>query len=48
VCPSVVRVLILLEQSRALDKQRLVKRLGSVSGGVLRQTLKTLRELYDE
>ncbi|CAN7629949.1 type II toxin-antitoxin system PemK/MazF family toxin [Pararhizobium sp. LjRoot235] len=40
--------LILLEQSRALDKQRLVKRLGSVSGGVLKQTLKTLRELYDE
>ena len=39
---------ILLEQSRALDKQRLVKRLGSVSGGVLKQTLKTLRELYDE
>lgn len=43
-----IRGLILLEQSRALDKQRLVKRLGSVSGGVLRQTLKTLRELYDE
>jgi len=40
--------LILLEQSRALDKQRLVRRLGSVSGGVLKQTLKTLRELYDE
>jgi mRNA interferase MazF len=40
--------LILLEQSRALDKQRLVKRLGSVSGSVLKQTLKTLRELYEE
>jgi mRNA interferase MazF len=40
--------LILLEQSRALDKQRLVKRLGAVSAGVLKQTLKTLRELYDE
>jgi mRNA interferase MazF len=40
--------LILLEQSRALDKQRLVEHLGSVSGGVLKQTLKTLRELYDE
>lgn len=43
-----VNGLILLEQSRALDKQRLVRRLGSVSGGVLKQTLKTLRELYDE
>ncbi|KQS83254.1 MULTISPECIES: type II toxin-antitoxin system PemK/MazF family toxin [unclassified Rhizobium] len=40
--------LILLEQARALDKQRLVKRLGSVSDSVLRQTLKTLRELYEE
>ncbi len=40
--------LILLEQSRALDKQRLVKRLGAVSAGVLKQTLRTLRELYDE
>ena len=40
--------LILLEQSRALDKQLLVKRLGAVSAGVLKQTLKTLRELYDE
>lgn len=40
--------LILLEQSRALDKQRLVKRLGAVSGAVLKRTLKTLRELYEE
>ena len=40
--------LILLEQARALDKQRLVKRLGSVSDSVLKQTLKTLRELYEE
>ncbi len=40
--------LVLLEQARALDKQRLVKRLGSVSDSVLRQTLKTLRELYEE
>jgi len=40
--------LILLEQSRALDKQRLVKRLGAVSAGILKQTLKTLRELYEE
>jgi mRNA interferase MazF len=40
--------LILLGQSRALDKQRLVRRLGAVSAGALKQTLKTLRELYDE
>ncbi len=40
--------LILLEQTRALDKQRLVKRLGSVPKAVLKQTLKTLRELYEE
>jgi mRNA interferase MazF len=40
--------LILLEQSRALDKQRLVKRLGSVPEAVLKRTLKTLRELYEE
>lgn len=38
--------LILLEQGRALDKQRLVKRLGAVPESVLRQVLKTLRELY--
>ena len=40
--------LILLEQSRALDKQRLVRRLGSVPPTVLKQTLRTLRELYEE
>lgn len=38
--------LILLEQGRTLDKQRLVKRLGAVPESVLRQVLKTLRELY--
>lgn len=38
--------LILLEQSRALDKQRLRKRLGSVPDATLRQVLQTLRELY--
>ncbi|WP_438755144.1 type II toxin-antitoxin system PemK/MazF family toxin [Pararhizobium sp. O133] len=42
-----VSELILLEQSRALDKQRLVKRLGSVSDSVLKQALKTPRELYE-
>ena len=40
--------LILLEQSRALDKRRLVKRLGQVPEAVLAQTLRTLRELYEE
>jgi mRNA interferase MazF len=39
---------ILLEQSRALDKQRLVKKLGAVPDAVLSQVLKTLRELYEE
>jgi mRNA interferase MazF len=40
--------LIHLEQSRALDKERLVKRLGTVPAAVLKQTLRTLRELYEE
>lgn len=38
--------LILLEQSCALDKQRLLKKLGSVSDATLGQVLQTLRELY--
>lgn len=42
-----VEGLILLEQSRALDKHRLVKRLGQVPDAVLAQTLRTLRELYE-
>lgn len=40
--------LILLAQSRVLDKKRLVKRLGTVPAAVLKQTLRTLRELYEE
>lgn len=36
---------ILPEQSRALNKQRLVKRLGTVSAAVLGQTLATLRAI---
>ncbi|WP_426232451.1 type II toxin-antitoxin system PemK/MazF family toxin [Pararhizobium sp. DWP3-4] len=43
-----VNELILLEQSRALDKKRLVKRLGTVPAAILRQTLRTLRALYEE
>jgi mRNA interferase MazF len=40
--------LILLEQVRTLDKRRLVRRLGEVSDEVLKQALRTLRELYEE
>jgi mRNA interferase MazF len=40
--------LILLEQVRTLDKRRLVRRLGEVPNEVLRQVLRTLRELYEE
>lgn len=40
--------LILLEQSRALDKKRLVKRLGAASPDVLARALEVLRELYSE
>ena len=40
--------LVLLEQSRALDKRRLVKHLGQVPDTVLKQALRTLRELYEE
>ena len=40
--------LILLEHSRVLDRKRLVKRLGTVLAAVLKQTLRTPRELYGE
>lgn len=40
--------LILLEQARALDKRRLVKHLGAIEEDLLRQVLRTLRELYEE
>jgi mRNA interferase MazF len=40
--------LILLDQMRTLDKQRLVRRLGVVSGATLRLTLATLREMFEE
>jgi mRNA interferase MazF len=40
--------LILLEQSCALDKQRLVKKRDAVPDAVLSQVLKTPRELYEE
>ncbi|HEV2300053.1 MAG TPA: type II toxin-antitoxin system PemK/MazF family toxin [Stellaceae bacterium] len=40
--------LILLDQLRTLDKQRLVRRLGTVSGKTLRLTLAALREMFEE
>lgn len=38
--------LILLDQLRAIDKARLAKRLGAVSGKTLSQTLGTLQEIF--
>jgi mRNA interferase MazF len=38
--------LILLDQIRTLDKQRLIKRMGSVSAQVLGRTLETLGEVF--
>ena len=40
--------LILLDQMRSLDKQRLVRRLGAVTGTTLRLTLAALREMFEE
>lgn len=40
--------LILLDQMRSLDKQRLVRRLGVVTGATLRLTLAALREMFEE
>jgi len=40
--------LILLEQSRAIDRKRLVKRLGAVPPGTLTRALGVLRELFSE
>lgn len=40
--------LILLDQLRTLDKQRLVRRLGNVDRGTLIQTLAVLREMFEE
>jgi mRNA interferase MazF len=38
--------LILLDQLRALDKARLVRKLGAISPATLGATLKTLREVF--
>ena len=40
--------LILLDQMRTLDKQRLVRRLGTIGQATLGQTLATLREMFEE
>ena len=40
--------LILLEQIRALDKRRLIRRLGTVGRDRLSATLATLREMFEE
>ena len=40
--------LILLDQMRTLDKQRLVRRLGAVSSNSLRLALAALREMFEE
>ena len=40
--------LVLLDQVRAVDKVRLVRRLGTVSAATLGRTLTTLREVFAE
>ena len=40
--------LILLDQLRTLDKQRLTRRLGVVPNSALRHTLAALREMFEE
>ena len=40
--------LILLDQVRTLDKQRLVRRLGSLTSHTLNATLAILREMFSE
>ena len=40
--------LIVLDQMRAVDKQRLVKKLGQVSAKTMEHVLKTLQELFAE
>ncbi|MFC0396947.1 type II toxin-antitoxin system PemK/MazF family toxin [Paraburkholderia rhizosphaerae] len=40
------RGLILLDQIRTVDKERLVKRVGSISGQALASALSTLQEIF--
>jgi mRNA interferase MazF len=39
---------VLLDQLRALDKSRLIRRLGAVSNDTLIDTLATLRQIFEE
>jgi mRNA interferase MazF len=39
--------LILLDQIRTLDKSRLIRRMGKLSTETLKQTLQTLREVFE-
>ncbi|MFT3756380.1 MAG: type II toxin-antitoxin system PemK/MazF family toxin [Pseudoxanthomonas sp.] len=43
-----VKGLILLDQTRAVDKVRLIRKLGAVSAETLSTTLKTLQEIFTE
>ena len=40
--------LILLDQMRTLDKQRLVRRMGAINSNTLRQTLAALQAMFAE
>ena len=40
--------LILLDQLRAIDKERLIRRLGSIDGSTLATVLAGLREFFEE
>jgi mRNA interferase MazF len=40
------RGLILLDQIRTLDRQRLIRRLGSINKGALATTMSVLREMF--
>ena len=40
--------LMLLDQMRALDKQRLGRRLGAITAATLSRTLAALREMFEE
>ncbi|MDQ0322555.1 mRNA interferase MazF [Pararhizobium capsulatum DSM 1112] len=40
--------LILLDQTRSVDRKRLIRLLGMVPPPVLKHTLKTLREIYED
>lgn len=42
------RGLVLIDQIRTVDKARLVRRLGAASPRTLRQTLRTLQEVFAE